>query len=113
MTAIAFILLGVFIGSAISDLVFDYRIYSVFPQQSRRWWPGSGYWMAWKTIAIARNARNRLLNIHSLATTFPAFTAHRDETKAFVSTMKKFSDVGVKPSPVHVELVQDKPEVKP
>lgn len=33
----------------------------------------------------------------ALAASFPVNTAHRDETRSFVSTLKKMSDVAPKP----------------
>ena len=112
MTTAAFIIIGILIGSAISDLAFDWRIYRLFPNQKRLWWPGAGYWMAWKTILIARNARNRIGNLHALASSFPASTAHRDETRAFVSMVAKMTDIGLRGPNVKVEHKQAE-EVKP
>lgn len=114
MSPAIYFLAGGLLAAAVLDLLFACRIYALFPQQSRRFWPGSGVWMAWKCVLITRNSRNRLMTLHALASTINCSTIHRDETRAFVSAVKKFTDVGA-PVEIRPEFVAEppKPEAKP
>ena len=96
MTGALYFIGGLVLGGLISDAVLAVRIYRMFPKQSVRPWPGAGWWMNWKSMGILRSHRIRLTNIHALASSFPVNTAHRDETRSFLSMMKKLSDVGPK-----------------
>lgn len=102
---------GVLSFAAAADIAIAVRYYRLFPALRKRWWPGAGLWMAWKGVLMLRNARNRLLNIHAMASTFDPNTAHRDETRAFISMVKKATDISgaVKVTVEHKQADEVKP----
>lgn len=88
---------GALAGILVADFVMSWRVYWIFPQQSRRRWPGSGFWMVWRIVLFLRGARNMLANVHAAATMFPLGSHHSDATREFVETIRNYSNVNRKP----------------
>lgn len=96
MTSFLYFLLGFIVADVVIDIVFAFRIYRVFKNQSFRRWPGAGFWMMWKLPSITRSARTRLQTIHAAACLFPSDNKCAT-TMEFVETVRKFTDLRAKP----------------
>lgn len=88
------IVAGLVVGLGIADAVLAGQVYKQFPHQKRKWWPGSGIWMAWKVIEMLRLARSRLNMVHMAASQFPMTPGHNNATREFVAVVKKATQVG-------------------
>lgn len=84
---------GLVVAGLVADVVLAVRIYWIFPAQSRRYWPGSGWWMAFKTILLLRGCRDMLSNVHAAATLFPLGPNHSTVTREFVETIRRYSNL--------------------
>jgi len=93
MSAFWWVLLGIVIGGAISDVVLAVRIYRMFKQTKFRPWPGAGWWMMWKVPVLLHQSRTLIGQIHAAATLFPMTSNLSDKTRDFVATIRVATDL--------------------
>lgn len=84
---------GLVVAGLVADVVLAVRIYWIFPAQRKRYWPGSGWWMAFMSILLLRGCRDMLGNVHAAATLFPLGANHSNATREFVETVRRYSDL--------------------
>lgn len=93
MAAAVSFVAGLALAGMVADQVLIWRVYRMFPAQKRRWWPGAGFWMAWKSIRLLRGTRDMLGNVHAAATLFPLGAHHSTVTREFVETIRRYSNL--------------------
>ena len=93
MAAAVSFVAGLVLAGLVADQALIWRVYRMFPSQKRRWWPGAGFWMAWKSIRLLRGTRDMLGNVHAAATLFPLGAHHSDATREFVETIRRYSNL--------------------
>lgn len=93
MKSYLFFLAGEVATLLVVDLVLMVRVYRVFPNQRRRYWPGIGLWMVWKLVRMHLWARNRLNGIRAASVQFPLGPHHSNVTREFVETIARYASV--------------------
>lgn len=109
MSATILLILSALFGTAIAlvavDVSLSVWVYRCNPRQKRRFWPGAGMFMAWKSIWRLVDYRARLLTIYSLTNSFPMAKAHFDDFRACISVVRKLSNFMPKIQPTKTEQV--------